>query len=800
MINYLNNPKRLFVALTTTAALAGSLSLASCQDYDAGFNDDVVYEANYTSAFVKEFGEIAPDQNWGFEPMPIGGVDYGGTRAVNVNSNEWETIFHYKVPGPRGGEDDGNTLPWGWAAGDVSNYERAYVYWWFSTHQWPKTLVVNWNSFFIENVWGQPEHSGTYAECSADNVGEELGMDYLSILTATGTKKSPSPSDAGSWINSYDLARQYCYDNDPQNYEHISDFNTGGGAHEQVMYIYDVSTMDFSFQASQQDENKIHNNWTIQRINGNYYLAFDYWHAKTSEANHKVEADGYYNDWILKLSNGEHKEDYYTRRIMCEDLGNTFDWDWNDVVFDVTTFTLNGRYYAMITLQAAGGTLPIYVGDKDHEAHALFGVSTDTPVNVDAPGHVKRPAVVYTIELTDDQLIERNGLKYCQAEKIPVYVPSINDPAILVTLDAEKGKAPQKFACASNTYWMQELTHIDKGHKFTDWVKLRSTLTQEEWVKKEDTYMKHYAEDSPLTSAEKEVLYEDLGKPYAVSYYPTTGNSNDASSDVVVPWRTLWESMVNEGGLNRDDFTCSRNWSYKDGSTVDRSFIAQAPNIYETIGQDDDPIAFTTNAWKNIEGHSWNDAKGSVGPFEQVWPVITTYTIVLTAGEGGSVSGGGSYKEGKSVTITATPNFGYEFVSWSDGDTNAQRTFNVSEDLNLSASFANSYTVEVVSISKDINADTFSNLSNNGFDLLATFNNLLQVGDKCVIHIEMEQNSNIGLRFANDGAGTPETNYQTTFGVYNVLEGNFAITIIDQLKIVDGGDKIKSIVIKKKPN
>ena len=52
-------------------------------------------------------------------------------------------------------------------------------------------------------------------------------------------------------------------------------------------------------------------------------------------------------------------------------------------------------------------------------------------------------------------------------------------------------------------------------------------------------------------------------------------------------------------------------------------------------------------------------------------PTPTQYTLTVSAGDGGSVSSeGGTYDEGTSVTITATPDEGYEFVGWegSDGD------------------------------------------------------------------------------------------------------------------------------------
>lgn len=51
-----------------------------------------------------------------------------------------------------------------------------------------------------------------------------------------------------------------------------------------------------------------------------------------------------------------------------------------------------------------------------------------------------------------------------------------------------------------------------------------------------------------------------------------------------------------------------------------------------------------------------------------------TFVISLTAGTGGTVSGAGTYQVGTSATIKATPNTGYRFVKWSDGNTSATRT------------------------------------------------------------------------------------------------------------------------------
>ena len=65
-------------------------------------------------------------------------------------------------------------------------------------------------------------------------------------------------------------------------------------------------------------------------------------------------------------------------------------------------------------------------------------------------------------------------------------------------------------------------------------------------------------------------------------------------------------------------------------------------------------------------------------------------------GEGGSVSGGGSYKSGKRVTVVAAPDEGYEFKGWYSGDslmsTSRAYSFQASQNIDLTAKFAPSQT------------------------------------------------------------------------------------------------------------
>jgi uncharacterized repeat protein (TIGR02543 family) len=71
---------------------------------------------------------------------------------------------------------------------------------------------------------------------------------------------------------------------------------------------------------------------------------------------------------------------------------------------------------------------------------------------------------------------------------------------------------------------------------------------------------------------------------------------------------------------------------------------------------------------------------------------ISTYTLTYTAGANGTISGTSpqTVNQGASSTaVTATPNGGYHFVSWSDGSLTAARTdTNVTVNVDVSASFA----------------------------------------------------------------------------------------------------------------
>ena len=70
------------------------------------------------------------------------------------------------------------------------------------------------------------------------------------------------------------------------------------------------------------------------------------------------------------------------------------------------------------------------------------------------------------------------------------------------------------------------------------------------------------------------------------------------------------------------------------------------------------------------------------------WTASTRqYKLTVTAGIGGTVSGGGTYNYNASATLKATANSGYHFVKWSDGNTSATRTVTVTKNATYTATF-----------------------------------------------------------------------------------------------------------------
>ena len=140
--------------------------------------------------------------------------------------------------------------------------------------------------------------------------------------------------------------------------------------------------------------------------------------------------------------------------------------------------------------------------------------------------------------------------------------------------------------------------------------------------------------------------------------------------------------------------TVSGSGVYADGTQIEIEAIANEG--YEFAAWNDGSIA-------NPRSVTITSDTLFIANFVEI-PQMATYTITVYSSNQayGTVTGGGTYPEGTDITLTAIANSGYEFVSWSDGNSDNPRTLIVTNDAMFIATFVEassvaSYTITVIS-------------------------------------------------------------------------------------------------------
>lgn len=196
------------------------------------------------------------------------------------------------------------------------------------------------------------------------------------------------------------------------------------------------------------------------------------------------------------------------------------------------------------------------------------------------------------------------------------------------------------------------------------------------------TYGKSYTLPTPGTTFHKQVT---------ISW---NGNADDATLSFTE--RTPLCYCI---GWKRDPNTSTM---YQPGESVNIEPTTEGGNVtfYATWGatSTDNPIA-TRPGYRLKEWNTKADGSGTAYTGDTIetsdditlyaqWEKSTcTLTVISTSDAYGTVTGGGTYDVGATATITATPNTGYKFVQWGDGNTSATRTFTVSADATYIARF-----------------------------------------------------------------------------------------------------------------
>lgn len=363
-------------------SLLVSIFITSCaHDEDLYNTGDVVQQKKeeFSQAFMKAFGRIASNQNWGFDledeytetPTAFETTEKAGTRGANVNGNLWYQNWER----PKNLND-----------ASVNVNEKALVEDFFNT-KWEN--YVNNKSVTWENYWVTQVSKGTttYRDGYNSPITGSNQMDKLIAFNNIKTEViswSPYQESKSTWDGEY---------------EHINNFNSGNNTTE---YTDDVTKQKYigttlmtnmgtdgrntQFGYHNSTDSKDHYEYIIipgatihESLAGYYYVGFDFYAHGTdvypANKNMDVERDWIFNDWIVRISPAipvgktindvpggveeaviedvhttetvyeygyTDKTSQSTSRIFCEDLGSSYssraDFDYNDVVFDATLY------------------------------------------------------------------------------------------------------------------------------------------------------------------------------------------------------------------------------------------------------------------------------------------------------------------------------------------------------------------------------------------------------------------------------------------------------------------------------
>ena len=432
--------------------------------------------------------------------------------------------------------------------GDVTDEEIEYVSWWFRTHPGPTTTVPPFTEYFVQDIsqdfdresypdgeWKDMNDNGTKRlvpvilhkadGTTQTETPEGIGydMDYFSVKTSDEVwehnnnfnkgKANPIAEEARATATDTTALTQSTtiYPNRTLKYWTSEGWYNDAQTHQDVYKDGSGYTTSFSYHNS--DDNTDYQRYKLVHLQfygprtgkwyDGYYLGFDYeLHKRADVGNGEYKttdiiADGYYSNWIVKIAPGDpnwKKDDHTWHRVMCEDLGATDDYDFNDLVYDVYfTGTSETGYTAHIKVQASGGTLPIYVGTYTEtdarECHQILqngnaSMSGERYVPVNVAAGVTADPVEITFEMRDKNGNWYDATKGTDPDYIPILVTSLDKSRqeaahknTFELLHTTESVVPQKICIdgnlidATKVRWMKERKQIETSYTlFDSWV------------------------------------------------------------------------------------------------------------------------------------------------------------------------------------------------------------------------------------------------------------------------------------------------------------------------------------------
>ena len=277
--------------ITVVMGLAVTCFLVSCHD-EAGVGGSYIEAQTeaFDKTFIDNYGEIAPDHDWGFGTSQLG----ARTRATNYSNSEGNLWYqNYDVPYA------------------LTDNQKAIVRQYFQQKYKPTDEPVYWTNFFVQQVYkggdnpntsygaGEAHYTaygnpnGTISTTPGDvSTGHFYGSNQMDQLTCAGSggtgnvhikdfnygeygsgTSHTNIHHAGVYEDGYTPYTEDNYDHDKgwencvtENNNHLKDFT------DDIMLMEGCSTSYFGYQNSRQ-ESHVYNDMFV-RVSGNTIMAW----------------------------------------------------------------------------------------------------------------------------------------------------------------------------------------------------------------------------------------------------------------------------------------------------------------------------------------------------------------------------------------------------------------------------------------------------------------------------------------------------------------------------------------------
>lgn len=410
------------------ALLLAGVSFMACHK-DVTFDENAQKEAKaqaelaqkyatYQADFVKTFGSIAPGHQWGFDQTTTRGS------VTKDMEHEWFIPEAFRDPTKNKEGVKANTIE-----ANISNLKT--------------TLTgFNFNSYLLQHV-EKPNHTNGVGQLQAYDNTKGDWVPVAGFTNSNNPKGSFECANMNSYIGHSALSYTTLMANMGANKE--------PGTNRQFRFMQD---------------GKWCYNYYFFEFGGSTFLCL----KRDYEKNKGTETSW----WIIRIceANIVNTGNKFEGRVFCEDMGEIGDYDFNDLVMDVVCDKDNN---IDITVVAAGGTLPIYIGGKDEEnggTKVTLGKMTNTGVNTNT-NYQK----IHFAAKAD------GSAQFASIRDIPIWVNPSGE-ALPYELEAKPNEAPQKICTFLDTAYPDEYVRIDKAYSgFAQWVNTATPTTWSEHLK-----------------------------------------------------------------------------------------------------------------------------------------------------------------------------------------------------------------------------------------------------------------------------------------------------------------------------